>query len=110
MEKPRQGAIEAQRTALLLKGVSFAGEERISGSFWIFKFSNTLRLRKAPPTAVRASPGGKKKKVKIAPFRFAALRNFFNSFTPPFLVPNYPACEKGRCKGGTKKPGSAVMK
>jgi hypothetical protein len=44
-----------------------------------------------PPSAVRALPGGKREKVKIAPFRFDPLRNFFNSSTPPFFVPNLSA-------------------
>jgi hypothetical protein len=31
------------------------------------------------------------KKVKITPFRFAALRNFPNPSTPPFFAPHFPA-------------------
>jgi hypothetical protein len=31
------------------------------------------------------------KKVKITPFRFASLRNFPSTFTPPFFAPHFPA-------------------
>jgi hypothetical protein len=53
--------------------------------------------------AVWASPKGKKKKVKITPFRFASLRNFPNPFTPPFFAPHYSRVKQSP-PSGTKKP------
>jgi hypothetical protein len=45
-------------------------------------FAIEFRINPEPPQI---------RKVKITPFRSAPLRNFPNSFTPPFLAPQFPA-------------------
>jgi hypothetical protein len=44
------------------------------------------------------------KKVKITPLHFSTLRNFPNSFTPPFLVPRFPPGEKPQGKTAQETP------
>jgi len=51
------------------------------------------------------NPPPKRKKDKIAPLRFAPLRNFSKSSTPPFLCRISHLLENQPPKLRTKKPG-----
>ena len=69
-------------------------KKQFTSLFLVFKITLRLTFGKAwskePPTAVGLRPKGKRNKDKIAPFRFAPLRNFPKSLTPPFLCRLFP--------------------
>jgi hypothetical protein len=77
----------------------------------MFGFSNSVSHNDFGKHRLRQSelrPERRNQKVKIAPFRFSPLRNFFNPFTPPFFAPHYfrvkPSPTNGTKNLGTPPP------